>query len=549
MQFKSENSLFASIIKKWPSVVFLMLFAQSGWAGITVSATDQNGNLYNNSSNSTFYYPVLGATSHGTLASSISQLASGEPPEIVLTDSQGLNSNGSIQVTSSPLTSNLLFFTVSGDSSVAPSPPSGSSLYVMVYSGTTAEPLPIAYYGTAAPGGTATLNACVSGSGFNGNASCTLNYTDTSTTPNSGYSYAVPYPSAGTNLVIGMSPLDICASLGADAPTSFCTSSAVTTPTAAAAATLQMSFYMVSIPSGFSGFAPNSFPATTNSSTNVTFYGPSAYGLSLVLYPPSSTITCPDIADASYEQNFYFPGDGQIFLNTTNFAYSGATNAGSAPQWQLVVYAESPASTSGSGQLPTLSNSTLFQTVALNVGLGSPGGVPITGLTDSTSSTKYFYNFGFGIEDYAGFVTANSPASLTSCQLNNVEVTAIQGFLGDSKCFIATAAYRSANAAPVLMLRRFRDQILLHTILGKKFVAWYYSWSPAAADWLIDHPIFRYPVLVALIPVEIFAWLCLNPLVFLMLSIAFLFFTVWLKYREAAREEAEFEARVRGEWP
>jgi hypothetical protein len=67
-----------------------------------------------------------------------------------------------------------------------------------------------------------------------------------------------------------------------------------------------------------------------------------------------------------------------------------------------------------------------------------------------------------------------------------------------------------------MMLRQFRDQVLLHFGLGQAFVHWYYRWSPPAADWLIDHPAFRYPVLVALKPVEAIAWLCLHPVIALL---------------------------------
>lgn len=539
MQSKSENSLRASITKA--ALVLALFSAAPAFAVLTVTPTDQNGNNYNNSANNTFYYPVSGAT--GPLALTIPQVASNYPPEIDISSSQAAPSPAGIQVSGSPLTSNLLFFTINADSSSAPTPNSSvsASNYVMVFSGTTAEPVPIAYFGTAAPGGTAALNACVSGSsvGVNG---CFL--------ASGNFAYAVPYPTSGTNLVIGISPADLCTSLGGDAATTFCSSNAVINPTASSTSTVSLSFWIAAIPSSFTGFAPNSFPATTNSSTNVTFTGPTTETLDLQSAPPTSNITCPDIADANYEQNFYFPGDQEIFLNTTNFAYNpSSTMVGAAPSTGLLVFAEAPASTSGSGQVPSLASSSIFQTVPLNVGAGSPGGVPVNGLQDSTSGASYFYNFGFGIIDQAGFIVVDSTQSATQCQLNNVQVTSVSGFLGSSKCFIATAAYRSATAAPVVMLRRFRDQVLLKFGPGRRFVDWYYSWSPGAAEWLLAHPVYRYPVLVALVPVEIFAWLCLNPLVFLMLAVGILGFSVWLKYKEAVREEQAFEARVRGEWP
>jgi hypothetical protein len=95
------------------------------------------------------------------------------------------------------------------------------------------------------------------------------------------------------------------------------------------------------------------------------------------------------------------------------------------------------------------------------------------------------------------------------------------------------------DAAPVRMLRQFRDQVLLQFSLGEAFVNWYYRWSPPAAEWLIDHPGFRYPVLIALVPIEIFAWLCLRPIVFLFFVGASLTLFLLLKKRLADSTRGE----------
>jgi hypothetical protein len=139
------------------------------------------------------------------------------------------------------------------------------------------------------------------------------------------------------------------------------------------------------------------------------------------------------------------------------------------------------------------------------------------------------YNLSVLIRDYAGFV--NTPQG---CRIPNVQATEVAGFLRDSKCFIATAAFQSKDAAPVAMLREFRDQVLLNSSLGEAFVDWYYRWSPPAAVWLIEHPQFRYPVLLALVPVEIIAWLFLRPLIFLFLAMAGVAFVAVLRRRAMA---------------
>jgi hypothetical protein len=45
---------------------------------------------------------------------------------------------------------------------------------------------------------------------------------------------------------------------------------------------------------------------------------------------------------------------------------------------------------------------------------------------------------------------------------------------GSNKCFIATACYGDADAPTVLILRKYRDQVLKNTATGRYFIIWYY---------------------------------------------------------------------------
>jgi hypothetical protein len=129
----------------------------------------------------------------------------------------------------------------------------------------------------------------------------------------------------------------------------------------------------------------------------------------------------------------------------------------------------------------------------------------------STPSSPIDYDLGFLAEDPAGFIIDDGGGS-GQCTFPGVFSTSVvNGFLQQSKCFIATAAFRDLNSAPLVLLRSFRDHFLENFSLGRSFVHWYYGWSPNAAEWLIDHPVFRFPVLLALIPLQAFAWLVLHP--------------------------------------
>lgn len=58
-------------------------------------------------------------------------------------------------------------------------------------------------------------------------------------------------------------------------------------------------------------------------------------------------------------------------------------------------------------------------------------------------------------------------------------------------CFIATAVYSSYDATEVIMLRYFRDNVLLLTDAGELFVKLYYRYSPSIAQFVCNHQIIK----------------------------------------------------------
>jgi len=73
-------------------------------------------------------------------------------------------------------------------------------------------------------------------------------------------------------------------------------------------------------------------------------------------------------------------------------------------------------------------------------------------------------------------------------------------------CFIATAAFGADWEREVMILRNFRDEILLTNAFGRWFVAQYYHLSPALADRLSEMPRARALVRALLMPAVGFAW-------------------------------------------
>jgi subtilisin family serine protease len=70
----------------------------------------------------------------------------------------------------------------------------------------------------------------------------------------------------------------------------------------------------------------------------------------------------------------------------------------------------------------------------------------------------------------------------------------------DDICFIATAAFGDIDAPQVRLLREMRDRCLLKTELGRRFVRFYYRWSPPVAAWLKEHAVASRLVRASLLP-------------------------------------------------
>jgi len=77
-------------------------------------------------------------------------------------------------------------------------------------------------------------------------------------------------------------------------------------------------------------------------------------------------------------------------------------------------------------------------------------------------------------------------------------------------CFIATAAYGSVLHPHVKILRSFRDTYLVTHGVGKRFVAFYYRYSPSVADFISGHARLKYVTRVLIIPLVAFSAFMLH---------------------------------------
>lgn len=136
-------------------------------------------------------------------------------------------------------------------------------------------------------------------------------------------------------------------------------------------------------------------------------------------------------------------------------------------------------------------------------------------LTDEGSTTKSFeteffeglengveYDVRPAIEDEAGNIGLfyDYSGGCTKYR-NSVLPQPVSGLLSDnSGCFIATAAYGSSFEEHVHTLRLFRDMFLLKSEIGKHFVNFYYTYSPAIADVIRNSETLKFLTRIGLAP-------------------------------------------------
>ncbi len=107
---------------------------------------------------------------------------------------------------------------------------------------------------------------------------------------------------------------------------------------------------------------------------------------------------------------------------------------------------------------------------------------------------------------------------------------------GGGGCFIATAAYGSILEPQVLLLREFRDSYLLTNAMGRKFVDYYYTYSPPLADFISQSELLKLLVRAALLPLLGIAYVLLNGLWYIPLALLLApFFLVIQRSRKAIR--------------
>lgn len=232
-------------------------------------------------------------------------------------------------------------------------------------------------------------------------------------------------------------------------------------------------------------------------------------GYLLALFPEVR----PPVATGCAAAPGFFPADQAILVNSNLPTVTPDITTGGSPSFPSYwTFAEI------GNSLPT---NPFDAKITFGTSPGT-GQITVNGFKNSASnSDKTLYKVAYGVQDSAGAV-GMCPS------ISNVFATDIQGFLQESNCFVATASYRDGRAAGVMLLRLFRDQVLVESSAGRSFIGWYYTNGPIAANWLIEHSVFRSVFLSLLIPLQVVAWTALHPSVLFIPLSAFLLLAVFL---------------------
>ncbi len=157
--------------------------------------------------------------------------------------------------------------------------------------------------------------------------------------------------------------------------------------------------------------------------------------------------------------------------------------------------------------------------------------------TGLSAATNYVYRI--QAYNYAG----NSPYT-NQAWASTLSAGATAGGAGGTGggCFIATAAFGSPLESHVLILRQFRDRVLLQCEPGRMFVRFYYRHSPPVAAAIENSAILRIVSRFCLIPAVCLAYLCLSCkisticIVAALLAISILFIVVGYRSRTVSGE-------------
>ena len=166
-----------------------------------------------------------------------------------------------------------------------------------------------------------------------------------------------------------------------------------------------------------------------------------------------------------------------------------------------------PAATVGQSYTQTLSINGGTVPITWSVSGGLPAGLVFDtgkGIISGTPTNAGVFDLSITAQDASGAKDTKSlPVTVTGSAVisgGTVGTASTSSSKSGGGCFIATAAFGSYLDPHVMVLRHFRDDVLLQSELGSAFVTFYYTHSPPIADFIAQHDTLRMLMRFALTP-------------------------------------------------
>lgn len=179
-----------------------------------------------------------------------------------------------------------------------------------------------------------------------------------------------------------------------------------------------------------------------------------------------------------------YPGDEKLYIPPDDFKTPGTfpkKESTGLEYTKLVFLYEkmpSPSSPDDFSAVTNASNSILLS-------VDTTGGVERDFLDGLENDQKYCFRM--ASHDTTGVISYFTPDAQSHCELPSEVI----GLLSDKKCFIATAAFGSGLDPHVTTFRKFRNEFLLPSFLGRFLVRSYYRLSPPMAAFIAKSEILR----------------------------------------------------------
>lgn len=212
------------------------------------------------------------------------------------------------------------------------------------------------------------------------------------------------------------------------------------------------------------------------------------------VYASNSTQALGEKAAVSFK---LFPGDEKVYLLPEYFKFTDAAPAvgGTGLLWSNILFFYKEGA-----DLTGIVNNSLSAAIPVDATDGTLAHDYIDGLTNEVK-----FCFRMASQDNTGVIRYFSPDPPDSNLTDVCEMPSeVVGLLSDKKCFIATAAFGSNLDPHVTAFRKFRNEFLLPSTVGKYFVKTYYKFSPPLAQFIQNHDWLRTAVRLLLWPLLYF---------------------------------------------